>query len=151
MARRRKERLEPNKNIAVTAGSTIRMETPNGDRRRKAEAPTVTITELNPAAGFVGFLRENAVVGLAIGFVVGAQVQVLVKQLITSFIDPLSKLLLGTAISERTFTLEFHGRTADFSWGAFFYGLINFLFVLLVIYVIIKMLKLDKLDRPKKK
>lgn len=146
----RKHKLEPNKNISVTAGSTIRMEEPSGNRRRKAEAPTVTITEINPASGFVEFLRENAVVGLAIGFVVGAQVQILVKQLITSFIDPLSKLLLGTAISQRAFTLTFHGRTAEFTWGAFFYGLINFLFVLLVIYVILKMLHLDKLDKKKK-
>jgi len=135
----------------LTAGSNIRMETPSGDRRRKAERPTIVVQEINPARGFVGWLRENAVVGLAVGFVVGAQVQVVVKQLINSFIDPLSVLIFGTALSAKAFTLTWHGRTASFTWGAFVYGLIIFLFTLLVIFMIIKFLKLDKLDKPKEK
>ena len=102
------------------------------------------------ASGFVRFLRENAIVGLAIGFVVGAQVQNVVKQLITSFIDPLSQLLFGQALSDRTFTMHFNDHTATFGWGTFANVLVNFLFVLVVIYIIIKFLKLDKLDKPKK-
>jgi large-conductance mechanosensitive channel len=101
------------------------------------------------ASGFVKFLRENAIVGLAIGFVVGAQVQTVVKQLITSFIDPLSQLLFGKALSDRTFTMHFNGHTAAFGWGTFANVLINFIFVLVVIYIIIKLLKLDKLDKLK--
>ncbi len=101
------------------------------------------------ASGFVRFLRENAVVGLAVGFVVGAQVQNVVKQLITSFVDPLSQLLFGQALSTRTVAMHFNGRSAVFSWGMFANVLINFLFVLAVIYLIIKLLKLDKLDKPK--
>jgi large-conductance mechanosensitive channel len=99
--------------------------------------------------GFVNFLRENGITGLAVGFVVGTQVQGLVKQLIASFIDPLSVLLFGKALSSRTFTLHFDHKSADFGWGAFVYMLIDFLFVLIVIYAIIKFFKLDKLDKPK--
>jgi len=145
-----KRKTDSKQPIPVTAGTSLRMEAPSGTRRRKAEA-TITVSDINPASGFVQFLRENAVIGLAIGFVVGAQVQILVKQLITSFIDPLSKLLFGTALSQRAFTLTFHDRTASFTWGAFVYGLVNFLFVLLAIFIILKTLKLDKLDQPKKK
>lgn len=100
--------------------------------------------------GFVSFIRENAVVGLAVGFVIGAQVQSVVKQLIASFVDPSFTLLFGQALSQRTAVFHFNGHTADFAWGSFAYVLIDFLFVLLAIYLIIKILKLDKLDKPKK-
>jgi large-conductance mechanosensitive channel len=99
--------------------------------------------------GFVNFLREKAIVGLAVGFVVATQVQGVVKQLIASFIDPLSKLLFGTKLSDRTFTLHFHGRSADFGWGSFVYILIDFFVVIITIYAIIKLFNLDKLDKKK--
>lgn len=107
-------------------------------------------SDSNPANGFVGFLRENAVVGLAVGLVIGTQVQSVVKQLIASFIDPLFQLVFGQALSQRTVSTHFNGRTANFTWGEFVYVLIDFVFVLSAVYLIIKVLKLDKLDKPKK-
>ena len=100
--------------------------------------------------GFTDFLRQNAIVALAVGFVVGTQVQGVVKQLIASFINPLTALLFGgAALSSRTFTLHFDHHYANFGWGALVYTLIDFIFVLLVIYGIIKLFQLDKLDKPK--
>ena len=110
----------------------------------------IRASETNPDHGFVGFLRENAVIGLAVGLVIGTQVQSVVKQLVTSVLDPLFQLLFGRALSQRTLSLHLHGRTADFAWGSFVYVLIDFIFVLLAVYLIIKVLKLDKLDKPKK-
>ena len=101
-------------------------------------------------SGFTEFLRQNAIVGLAVGFVIGTQVQGLVKQLIASFIDPLTALLFGgVALSSRVFTLHLGHQSAKFGWGALVYALIDFLFVLAVIYGIIKLFQLDKLDKPK--
>jgi len=91
-------------------------------------------------------LRKNGVVALAVGFVIATQVQVLAKQLISSFIDPLFTLIFGSKLSTRSFTVTVSGNTATFSWGAFIYGLINFLFVVLCLYIIIKVFKLDRLD-----
>lgn len=102
------------------------------------------------AHGFVQFLREHAIVGLAVGFVLGTQIQTVVKQLISSFIDPLFQLLGGQALSQRTATWHFHNHGAKLGWGAFVYSLIDFIFVALAVYIIIKMSKLDKLDQPKK-
>lgn len=119
-------------------------------KKTSSKAENIIESETNPVDGFVGFLRENAVVGLAVGLVIGTQVQSVVKQLIASFIDPLSKLLFGQALSQRAVSVHFNGRTADFAWGSFAYVLIDFVFVLLTVYVIIKVLKLDKLDKPKK-
>ena len=104
----------------------------------------------SPVSGFTDFLRQNAIVGLAVGFVIGTQVQTLVKQLIASFIDPLTALLFGgVALSSRIFTLHLGRQSANFGWGALVYALIDFLFVLAVIYGIIKLFQLDKLDKPK--
>lgn len=102
--------------------------------------------------GFVTFLREHAIIGLAIGFVVGTQTQAVVKQLISSFIDPAFQLFFGGAkLSERTFILHLWDNTATFGWGIMAQSLLNLLFVLAVIYALIKILKLDKLDLPKNK
>ncbi len=102
--------------------------------------------------GFVNFLREHAIVGLAVGFVAGAQAQAVVKQLIESFISPSLALLLGgVALEDRKFHLTFWGNGEDFSWGKMVAVLINLIFVLATIYILIKVLNLDKLDKPKDK
>src|SRR5579872_7222120 len=80
-------------------------------------APPVVIS------GFFDFLRENAVVSLAVGFVLATQVQTVVKQMIASFIDPLFQLIVpgNQSLSARTFTLHFNGRHANFGWGSLVY------------------------------
>ena len=102
-----------------------------------------------PNTGFIAFLREKAIVGLAVGFVIGTQVQSVVKQFITSFVDPLFKLLLpgDQVLSARTWTLRFQGHTATFGWGALLYTLLDFLFIVFIIYIMMKVLKLDRLDK----
>ena len=135
----------------VARGSTIRFEQPQSGRGKKPKVTLLVDTEVRAVNGFLEFLREHSVVSLAIAFVIGLQSQVLVKQLVTSFIDPLFKLVFGQALSMRATTLHLHGRAASFSWGAFAYALLDFLFVLGAIYAIVKLLKLDKLDKPKPK
>jgi large conductance mechanosensitive channel protein len=135
----------------VTPGSTIRFEQPRSSRGHQQPKIVITPPAIHPVSGFVDFLREHAVVSLAIAFVIGLQSQTLVKQLVSSFIDPLFKLLFGQTLSQRTFTLEWHGRAVAFTWGAFAYALLDFIFVLGAVYAIVKLLNLDKLDKPKKK
>ncbi len=124
--------------------------TSNNPTTKRQRVRVVSRGLTQPVSGFTAFLRQNAIIGLAVGFVVGTQVQGVVKQLIASFINPLSALMFGgVALSSRTFTLHFGHQFANFGWGSFVYALIDFLFVLLVIYAIIKLFKLDKLDKPK--
>jgi large-conductance mechanosensitive channel len=132
----------------VTTGNTVRIETPKGNRRRRHEKVSVIVGPDEFVGGFVAFLREHAIVGLAIGFAIGTQAQTLVKTLVSSFIDPTFQLLFGKSLNTRTFTLHFHSHHADFGWGAFIYGLLDFIFVLAAIYAIVKLLNLDKLDKP---
>jgi len=99
--------------------------------------------------GFVDFIREHAVVGLAVGFIIGAQAQTVIKQLVTSFIDPVILLLFGgTQLNKRTITVHLFTNHADFAFGAMIYALINLFAVLVSIYILIKLFKLDKLDKP---
>lgn len=101
--------------------------------------------------GFADFVREQGVVGLAIGFVLGTQSKVLVDQLVVSFINPILALILPGAgqLTDRTFSLTFNNQTQHFAWGAFLYQVITFIIVAAVIYIVFKGLKLDKLDKKK--
>ena len=134
----------------TTTGNSVRIEVPSAKNRHKPKVSVVDSTG-DVVTNFVGFLREHAVVALAVGFVIATQVQTLAKALVSSFIDPLYALLFGQALSQRTFTLQFHNRSANFGWGGFVYALLDFLFVLAALYAIIKFFKLDKLDKPEKK
>jgi large-conductance mechanosensitive channel len=98
-------------------------------------------------SGFVNFIREHAIVGLAVGFIVGQQAQGVVKQLVNSFIDPTLQLLIGKTLANLSFTLHVGNHTGVYVWGAMVVVLLNLFFVLAVIYALIKIFKLDKLDK----
>jgi|SRR5579884_960603 len=133
----------------ITSGSNIRFEPVKSPRGKQAK-PKIVIgvtPDIKPFSNFIDFLKQHAVVGLIIGFVLGNQVQTLVKQLVQSFIDPLTQLLFGTAISQKTFVLVLNGREASFGWGALVYAFVIFIFVLITMYIVIRLLKLDKLEK----
>jgi large-conductance mechanosensitive channel len=139
----------PQKATEKTDSQTVEIKHSKGGRRPKV---TVLVGEEafeRQVHGFVGFLRERAIVGLAVGFVVATQVQNVIKQLIASFLDPLTTVLFGSKLSNQTFTWTWHDRHSDFAWGQFVYVLIDFFVVVITIYAIIKVFKLDKLDAPK--
>ena len=148
------EQIKTETNVKVTtSGDSVKIETPASGHHGK-QGLNVFVTPdfvTDPIDGFVGFLKEYAVVGLAVGFAVGSQAQQVVKQILTTFIDPAFQLLLGKALSTRTFTLHFRDHAANFGWGALIYSIVDFLFVLAAIYTIIKVFKLDKLQLKDKK
>lgn len=126
-------------------------------RVQRLEAQVDRLKELDKVGvhkqihGFVEFLREQSVVGLAIGLVLGTQAKVLVDQLIASFINPLVGLLLpgqGT-LKDKVFTFHWNDKTATFGWGAFVISLLTFVVVAAVVYFVFKGLKLDRLDKKK--
>ena len=149
-AKSRKRNVNLNQAQVVTTGTMLRMEPPKSRRQPKPQNVVIVGTD-QAVGGFFNFLREHAVVALALGFVIATQIQTLAKQLIASFIDPAFTLLFGQALSQRTFTLHFHGRAAEFGWGMFVYNLLDVLFVLITIYVVVKVFKLEKLENPKAK
>jgi large conductance mechanosensitive channel len=104
-----------------------------------------------PFGGFITFIREQGIVGLAIGFVMGVQVKALVDQFVFSFVNPILGLAIpgGGSLLEKNFTVTFNGNTQKFTWGLFVYQMITFVVVAAIIYFTFKFLKLDKLDKKK--
>jgi large-conductance mechanosensitive channel len=100
-------------------------------------------------SGFVNFVREHAIVGLAVGFIVGQQAQGVVKQLVSSFIDPTLNLLIGQKLADLKFTVHLGDHSGTYPWGAMIVVLLNLLFVLVAMYLLIKIFNLDKLDKKK--
>jgi large conductance mechanosensitive channel len=128
---------------------TVKIQSPKGSKR--PHVSVIVSDELSePVHGFVNFLRDYAVVGVAIGFIIGLQAQTLMKQLVDSFLTPLLNLLVGNVQSKQTM-LSIGDKTATFEWGKFVYSFVSFLFILLFIYLIIKLFKLDRLGKKKGK
>jgi large conductance mechanosensitive channel len=95
--------------------------------------------------GFIKFIREQGVMGLAVGFVLGASVAQLVNSLVDDIINPLIGLLLGRAqnLTDAYFMIG----TAKIMWGHFLAVFIDFVVVSLVIYFTVTLFKFP----PKKK
>jgi large-conductance mechanosensitive channel len=135
----------------TTTGGSVRITQPTSRTRKRSKAAVVVDVITPPAVdGFVGFLREHAVVGLAVGLVIGTQLKNIVDSLNTGFISPLFGLLFGGAsLINRATNVHWHGRVASLAWGKVIYQLVDFIFVMAVLYAVIKTFKLDKLDQPK--
>jgi large conductance mechanosensitive channel len=128
---------------------TVKIQSPKGSKR--PHVSVVVSGELaEPVHGFVNFLREYSVVGLAVGFIIGLQAQTLMKQLVDSFITPLLNLMVGDVQSKQTM-LSVGEKTATFAWGKFIYSFVSFVFILLFIYLIVKLFKLDRFGKKKDK
>lgn len=93
--------------------------------------------------GFITFVREQGVVGLAIGFVLGGAVSSVVKSLVEDIVNPLIGLIFGSQEGLAAFMV------GPVGLGAFISTLINFLIIAAVVYVGFKILKLDRLDKKK--
>ena len=97
--------------------------------------------------GFLDFVREQGVVGLAVGFILGGAVSKLVASLVGDIISPLLALALKNIENLQGAYLQVG--SAKIMWGSFLNVLIDFVVVAFVVYLAIKLLKLDKLDKKK--
>ena len=97
--------------------------------------------------GFINFIREQGVVGLAVGFILGGAVSKVVASIVTDVINPLLGLALGTIgnFKDSFFLIG----SAKIMWGDLISTSIDFLVVALVVYFGVTLLKLDRLDKKK--
>jgi len=98
--------------------------------------------------GFMDFIREQGVVGLAIGFIIGGAVSSVVDALVENILNPIIGIALqgGSGLSDWGITLT---DTSTLLIGNFVMVLINFLVIMAVVYYGFKGLGLDKLDKEK--
>ena len=98
--------------------------------------------------GFVDFIREQGVVGLAVGFILGGAISKVVASMVSDIINPILGIFLG-ATSDLA-NVYFQIASVKIMWGSFLGNLINFIIIAMVVYFGFKGLKLDKLDKKKK-
>lgn len=97
--------------------------------------------------GFSAFIREQGVVGLAVGFLLGGSVSKVVSSLVEDVIQPLIGLIVGSKDGLTSAAITVGG--ASINYGNFLSVLLDFFVVAAVVYFVIKGLKLDKLDKKK--
>ena len=97
--------------------------------------------------GFIDFIREQGVVGLAVGFILGGAVSKVVSALVTDIVNPLLGLALGKVggLKEAFFSIG----SAKIMYGDLISVAIDFTVIALVVYFGVKLLHLDKLDKKK--
>ncbi len=96
---------------------------------------------------FFDFIREQGVITLAIGFILGGAVTKVVNSLVEDIINPLLGPLLGATGSLETAVIKIG--PVEILIGNFISVLIDFLVIALVVYFGVKILKLDRIDKKK--
>jgi len=96
--------------------------------------------------GFVEFIKEQGVVALAVGLILGVAAKEVVDSFVKGFVDPLIGVLLPNvdSLAEAKFNIG----QQEFLWGQFVSTTISFLVVAAIVYFLIS--KLAKvLDKKK--
>lgn len=145
--------------------------TADDKKRREIKEVTTKLRHLSPVAkaevvnllfaqqasrqvnGFVDFLREQSVIGIGIGLVLGTQIKAVVDAIMKSFVDPITRLILPgeQLLTDKTVAIHVGSRSAVIGWGNIAYSVFSFIMVAIIIYAIYKILKLDKLTKKKDK
>lgn len=96
--------------------------------------------------GFIEFIREQGIVGLAVGFILGGAVSKTVASLVDNIINPLVGLALGKVnLVDKAIIV---GQTS-IKYGAFITTIVDLIVICAVIYFGVKWIGLDKLDKKK--
>lgn len=95
--------------------------------------------------GFIEFIREQGVLGLAVGFILGGAVAKVVASLVEDLINPIVGIALGAAGRLESYTASIG--SVELRWGNFVAVLLDFLVIALVVYFGVKGLGLDRLDK----
>ena len=144
--------------------------TPAQNRQREQKEVASKLRKLSPVAqaevvndvitkqvskqlnGFNDFLREQSVIGIGIGLVLGTQLKTVVDSITNGFVLPLTQLVLPNqkSLADQTVIMHVtHHRAIAIQWGSIVYALFNFLVVAFIVYAIFKILKLDRLAKKK--
>ncbi len=96
---------------------------------------------------FLRFIKEQGVMGLAVGFILGGAVTALVTSLVNDIVYPLLGVILGSTKGlEKEYFQIGHSKLL---YGHFIAVLVNFLVIAVVIYVLVKLLRFEIPGRKK--
>ncbi len=129
-------------------------ETENRLIRRKEVVVSVPVVKAPGwLQGFLNFVREQGVIGLAVGLVLGVAAKSVVDSLVNNIFNPVVGLVGagGGELGSRYVCLKQIGAvcTNKLGYGRVISDVMSFLIVAAVVYLIVKSLKLDKIDKSK--
>ncbi len=103
----------------------------------------------NVVGGFFEFIREQGVVSLAVGFILGGSITKLVTALVNDIITPTIGIFIGSVktLNDAKWIVG----NAEILWGNFAATTIDFIVVAFVVYVGVKIFGIDKIDKKKEK
>lgn len=102
--------------------------------------------------GFVDFVREQGVVGLAVGLTLGIAAKSVVDSLVANIFNPLIGVMAGgESLGSKFVCLKRAGGecTSKIGYGQLASDTLSFVIVLAIVYFVVKGLKLDRLDKKK--
>lgn len=100
--------------------------------------------------GFMDFVREQGVVGLAVGLAIGTQASDVVKNLVGSLVTPVLDLIVGPGgLNGMEIAVRMGDHVGNFKIGMLIEALIRFVAVLAIIYVVVKGFHFERLDKKK--
>lgn len=97
--------------------------------------------------GFINFIKEQGVMGLAVGFILGGAVSKVVASLVSDIINPFLGLLLGVAEGFQSMVIKIG--PVEVLIGHFLVTLVDFTVIALVVYYGVKLLGLEKKGKKK--
>lgn len=101
--------------------------------------------------GFVDFVREQGVVGLAVGLTLGIASKGVIDSLVNNILNPVIGMLSGGESLGSKYICLGDACANKLGYGQVISDLIGFILIAAVVYFAVKGLKLDRLDKPKDK
>lgn len=96
---------------------------------------------------FLDFVREQGIVGLAVGFILGGSIQKVVSALVNDIINPLLGIFIG--VGDNLTAKKVTVGPAIVLWGDFVKVLIDFIIVATVAYLLVRIINIKGLDKKK--
>jgi len=100
--------------------------------------------------GFMYFVREQGVVGLAVGLILGGAVSKFVTALIEDLVNPIVGIVLGGTEGLAAMKFVIPGTSAAIMWGDLTSKALDFIIIAGIVYYVVHGLGLDKIDKKKK-
>jgi large conductance mechanosensitive channel len=102
--------------------------------------------------GFIDFIREQGVVGLAVGLILGLASKSVVDSFVKNIINPIVGVILGgNSLTSQTLCIQTNNGvcSSTISYGQFLSDILSFIIILAIVYFVVKGLKLDRLSKKK--
>jgi large conductance mechanosensitive channel len=137
------------KSVKRAATKVVAAKTKAAEKAKAAKDKKVVRSVNKQASGFLDFIRNQGVVGVAIGLAIGSIASGTVKTIVEGFVTPVVQFLVGThkTLEVQTWHVELWGRVADFKWGAALSSVITLVATVFVIYLIVRFARLDRLKK----